>query len=173
VVPHPAPCELSSRHKPGSFGACFGAVLGAVLGPARPAGSSSRGPLPDIGCYCGQNESNLGDGALHLFARKQAGSTIRPTTSRSPTSGGQHPPRGGGSGGGSPPRQGGGVLGAAAPQEAPLKSPKVHPHLRCTHIGGPHGRNPNPLRGFSQDLLNLRGPPQNPPWAGLEGDLSN
>ncbi len=35
------------------------------------------------------------------------------------------------------------------------------------------GRNPNPLRGFSQDLLNLRGPPQNPPWAGFEGYLSN
>ncbi len=35
------------------------------------------------------------------------------------------------------------------------------------------GRNPNPLRGFSQDLLNLGGPPQNPPWAGFERDLSN
>ncbi len=35
------------------------------------------------------------------------------------------------------------------------------------------GRNPNPLKGFSQDLLNLRGPPQNPPKAGFEEDLSN
>ncbi len=51
VVPHPAPCELSSRHKTGNFGANFGAVLGADLGPARPAGSSSRGPKPDIDCY--------------------------------------------------------------------------------------------------------------------------
>ncbi len=51
VVPHPAPCELSSRHKPGSFGAKFGAVLEAALGPARQAGSSSRGPKPDIDCY--------------------------------------------------------------------------------------------------------------------------
>ena len=32
--------------------------------------------------------------------------------------------------------------------------------------------NPNPLRGFSQDLLNLRGPPQNPARAGFEGDLT-
>ncbi len=35
------------------------------------------------------------------------------------------------------------------------------------------GRNPNPLRGFCQDLLNVRGPPQNPPWAGFEGDRSH
>ncbi len=27
----------------------------------------------------------------------------------------------------------------------------------------------NPLKSCSQDLLNLRGPPQNPPWAGFEG----
>ena len=35
------------------------------------------------------------------------------------------------------------------------------------------GRNPNPLRGVSQDLLNSRGTPQNPPRAGFDGDLSN
>ncbi len=29
------------------------------------------------------------------------------------------------------------------------------------------GRNPDPLRGFSQDLLNWRGSPQNQPWAGF------
>ncbi len=56
VVPHPAPCELSSQHKPGSFGASFGAVLGAVLGmpgaareaqnPNEPPGS--RGKLAHL-----------------------------------------------------------------------------------------------------------------------------
>ena len=34
-------------------------------------------------------------------------------------------------------------------------------------------KNPNPLRGVSQDLLNLRGLPQNQPWAGFEEPLSN
>jgi hypothetical protein len=38
---------------------------------------------------------------------------------------------------------------------------------------GAPGGNPNPLRGFSPDLFNLRGPPQNPPLAGFEGDRSN
>ncbi len=32
MVPHLAPRELSSRHKPGSLGVSFGAILGAVLG---------------------------------------------------------------------------------------------------------------------------------------------
>ncbi len=54
VVPHPALCELSSRRKPGSFGA----NLVAVLGPARPAGSSSRSPKPDIDCYCNPDRPN-------------------------------------------------------------------------------------------------------------------
>ena len=59
VVPHPAPCELSSRHKPGSFGAVFAAVLGAVLGPARPAGTGPGGPKRDIDCYRGPDTANI------------------------------------------------------------------------------------------------------------------
>ncbi len=59
VVPHPAPCELSSRRKLGSVGASAGAIVGAVVGTARPAGSSSRGLKPDIDCDYGSDRANI------------------------------------------------------------------------------------------------------------------
>ncbi len=43
----------------GQFRVSFwGAVWGAVWGPARPAGSSSRGPKPDIDCYYNPDRTN-------------------------------------------------------------------------------------------------------------------
>ncbi len=61
-----------------------------------------------------------------------------------------------------------------APEARASRAPPAAPWQPWVHISRrAPGRNPNPLKVFSQDLLNLRGRPQNPPRAVCEGDLSN
>ncbi len=48
--PPPRPLRAVIATQTGQLRASMGAISGAVLGPARPAGSSSRGPKSDIDC---------------------------------------------------------------------------------------------------------------------------